>query len=51
MLKLIKFLLFVFVIFFTLHILLTGLHVRFWADDFCTAVVHAQHGFWGAQKF
>jgi hypothetical protein len=32
-------------------IVLTSSNVRYWADDFCTATILNQYGFWGAQKY
>jgi len=49
--KLAKLLLILFVLFFTYYIFSTSLYVRFWADDFCTAAVQAQHGFLKSQIF
>jgi len=35
----------------TYFIIATSFSVRYWADDFCAAVVHNKYGLWGAQKF
>lgn len=49
--KVSKFTLAVFVFIFACMIFSTSLSVRMWADDFCTAVVFKQNGFWGSQLF
>jgi hypothetical protein len=36
---------------FTYFIVSTSLNVRMWADDFCTAAVLGQRGFWNSQVF
>lgn len=48
--RFVKLTLTIFVLFFSIYILLTSSHVRLWADDFCTGCVFKQNGFSGSQK-